>query len=63
MAFFFSRKEAKALVLLRRRSFLTQFSAKPTLGVWGLAPKKTTNLMIEAKALEPDDLAVLGLDS
>jgi hypothetical protein len=37
---FFSRKETKALVLLRRRQFSTQSSAKPTQGVWGLAPKK-----------------------
>jgi hypothetical protein len=36
--FFFSRKEAKALVLLRRMLGLTQTSAKPTLGVWGRAP-------------------------
>jgi hypothetical protein len=38
--FFFSRKETKALVLLRRRQFHTQNAAKPTLGVWGLASKK-----------------------
>jgi hypothetical protein len=55
VVFFFSRKEAKALVLLRRRQHQTQTSAKPTLGVWGLAPKKPTNLVIffsrkEAKA-------------
>jgi hypothetical protein len=39
--FFFSRKEAKALVLLRRRVWATQPSAKPTQGVWGRAPSKT----------------------
>jgi hypothetical protein len=39
--FFFSRKEAKALVLLRRRLWATQTSAKPTQGVWGRAPSKT----------------------
>jgi hypothetical protein len=38
--FFFPEKEAKSVVLLRRRQFHTQNSAKPTLGVWGLAPKK-----------------------
>jgi hypothetical protein len=43
IAFFFSRKEAKALVLLRRKQFYN--SAKPTLGVWGLAPKETINRM------------------
>jgi ribosomal protein L24E len=38
---FFSRKEAKALVLLRRNLLFAQTSAKPTQGVWGLAPKKS----------------------
>jgi hypothetical protein len=42
--FFFSRKEAKAFVLLRRRQSSTQNSAKPTQGVWGLAPKETNSL-------------------
>jgi hypothetical protein len=41
IVFFFSMKEAKSVVLLRRRSVLTQNSAKPTGGFWGLAPKKT----------------------
>jgi hypothetical protein len=38
--FFFQKKKQKAFVLLRRRALLTRNSAKPTLGVWGLAPKK-----------------------
>jgi hypothetical protein len=41
--FFFSRKEAKALVLLRRRLWTAHNSAKPTQGVWGLAPRYLTN--------------------
>jgi hypothetical protein len=36
----FLEKEAKSVVLLRRRMLATQPSAKPTLEVWGLAPKK-----------------------
>jgi hypothetical protein len=38
--FFFSRKEAKALVLLRRSLCLTQLSAKPTQGSGGVPPAK-----------------------
>jgi hypothetical protein len=38
--FFFSRKEAKALVLLRRSWFGTQNSAKPTQGSGGVPPAK-----------------------
>jgi hypothetical protein len=38
--FLFPEKETKSVVLLRRRYSHTQNSAKPTLGVWGLAPKK-----------------------
>jgi hypothetical protein len=34
-------KGAKDIVLLRRRRLHSQTSAKPTLGVWGLAPKET----------------------
>jgi hypothetical protein len=55
--FFFSRKEAKAVVLLRRRLWATQPSAKPTLGVWGRAPSKTLRQAVfffsskEAKAV------------
>jgi hypothetical protein len=40
--FFFSRKEAKALVLLHRGSHYRN-SAKPTQGVWGLAPRGFIN--------------------
>jgi hypothetical protein len=38
----FPEKEAKSVVLLRRRPLAAQPSAKPTLGVWGLAPKKNS---------------------
>jgi hypothetical protein len=38
--FFFQKKKQKAFVLLRRKRSHTHTSAKPTLGVWGLAPKK-----------------------
>jgi hypothetical protein len=38
--FLFPEKETKSVVLLRRRQPYTQNSAKPTQGVWGLAPKK-----------------------
>jgi hypothetical protein len=38
--FFFQKKKQKAFVLLRRRSWAAQTSAKPTLGVWGRAPKR-----------------------
>jgi hypothetical protein len=40
LIFFFSRKESKALVLLRRRLWATQTSAKPTQGVWGHCPQE-----------------------
>jgi hypothetical protein len=36
----FPEKEAKSVALLRRRIPHTPKSAKPTQGVWGLAPKK-----------------------
>jgi hypothetical protein len=36
----FPEKEAKSVGLLRSGAHTTQTSAKPTLGVWGLAPKK-----------------------
>jgi hypothetical protein len=40
----FPEKEAKSVVLLRRRRrFQSQASAKPTLGVWGRAPKESIN--------------------
>jgi hypothetical protein len=42
--FFFQKKKQKALVLLRRRLSPTQISAKPTLGVWGRAPRRALNL-------------------
>jgi hypothetical protein len=35
----FPEKKQKAVVLLRRRRWAARTSAKPTLGVWGLAPK------------------------
>jgi hypothetical protein len=35
------KKKQKALVPLRRILSLTQISAEPTLGVWGLAPRRT----------------------
>jgi hypothetical protein len=38
--FFFSRKEAKAIVSL------TLSSGKPTLGVWGHAPKESDSMKI-----------------
>jgi hypothetical protein len=39
--FSFQEKKQKSVVLLRRRTFDAQTSAKPTKGVWGHAPKKT----------------------
>jgi hypothetical protein len=36
----FPEKEAKSVVLLRRRLWAAQNSAKPTQGVWGRAPRK-----------------------
>jgi hypothetical protein len=39
----FPEKEAKSVVLLCRRLLSTHNSAKPTLGVWGLAPKEPIN--------------------
>jgi hypothetical protein len=42
----FPEKEAKSVVPLRGKLFLTQTSAKPTLGVWGLAPKKESNISL-----------------
>jgi hypothetical protein len=38
--FFFPKKEAKSVALLRRKPLPTRISAKPALGDWGLAPKK-----------------------
>jgi hypothetical protein len=46
VSFFFQKKKQKALVLRRRRSSTAQISAKPTLGVWGHAPKKPTTLIV-----------------
>jgi hypothetical protein len=39
MLFFFQKKKQKALFCFAEGS-LTQTSAKPTQGVWGLAPKE-----------------------
>jgi hypothetical protein len=56
-ALLFPEKEAESVVLLRRRLWAVQTSAKPTLGVWGLVPSKTTRYVVfffsrkEAKAL------------
>jgi hypothetical protein len=38
----FPEKEAKSVVPLRGRPWATQNSAKPTQGVWGHAPRKTS---------------------
>jgi hypothetical protein len=46
----FPEKEAKSVALLRR-GLLTRTSAKPTLGVWGPAPKETKTLQIRSKKL------------
>jgi hypothetical protein len=40
----FPEKEAKSVVLLRRRRLLAQNSAKATLGVWGRASRKHPRL-------------------
>jgi hypothetical protein len=40
VVFFFSRKEAKAFVLRRRRLWAAQPSAKPTQGSGGVPPAK-----------------------
>jgi hypothetical protein len=36
----FPEKEAKSVCSASRKKLATQLSAKPTQGVWGLAPKK-----------------------
>lgn len=38
-------KEAKGLVLLRRKLVFTRRSAKPIQGIWGHVPKKTIESM------------------
>jgi hypothetical protein len=45
--FFFQKKKQKAFVLLRRRPWAAQVSAKPTLGVWGRAPRKNTQYIFQ----------------
>jgi hypothetical protein len=52
--FFFQKKKQKAFVLLRRRPFHTQRSAKPTLGVWGRAPSKT--IVTKTRLSRPEGL-------
>jgi hypothetical protein len=44
MFFFFQKKKQKAL--FRFAEDYAQISAKPTLGVWGLAPKKPIDRLI-----------------
>jgi hypothetical protein len=39
--FFFQKKKQKALVCFAEDLWAPKNSAKPTQGVWGLAPKKT----------------------
>jgi hypothetical protein len=43
----FPEKEAKSVVPLRGSLLVTQTSAKPTLGVWGRAPKKIVHLIYQ----------------